>query len=117
MLYEVITVRMDNTLAIRLYERLGFEDHRILPGYYEDGLSGPLRHRVGDDLLGKHHEAEHVHEVGAPRIVAAEADVGIEPPGTAESRLCRRCPGLQATARASPGSLGRAYGPQGFRLV
>ena len=28
---------MDNIPAIRLYERLGFEDIAVKPGYYEDG--------------------------------------------------------------------------------
>ncbi len=32
-----LEVRMDNMPAIRLYERLGFSDTQVLPGYYEDG--------------------------------------------------------------------------------
>lgn len=32
-----LEVRMDNIPAIRLYERLGFSETSILPGYYEDG--------------------------------------------------------------------------------
>lgn len=32
-----LEVRMDNMAAIRLYERLGFVDTQVLPGYYEDG--------------------------------------------------------------------------------
>jgi len=32
-----LEVRMDNMAAIRLYERLGFADTAVLPGYYEDG--------------------------------------------------------------------------------
>lgn len=32
-----LEVRMDNIPAIRLYERLGFTDTKVLPGYYEDG--------------------------------------------------------------------------------
>jgi ribosomal protein S18 acetylase RimI-like enzyme len=32
-----LEVRMENVFAIRLYERLGFSDSAVLPGYYEDG--------------------------------------------------------------------------------
>jgi ribosomal-protein-alanine N-acetyltransferase len=32
-----LEVRMDNMPAIGLYERLGFTDTAVLPGYYEDG--------------------------------------------------------------------------------
>jgi ribosomal-protein-alanine acetyltransferase len=39
-----LEVRMDNIPALRLYESLGFEDIKILPGYYEDGTHG-MRYR------------------------------------------------------------------------
>ena len=43
-----LEVRLDNTTAIRLYERLGFEDAQLLPGYYEDGALGMVyRKRIG----------------------------------------------------------------------
>lgn len=32
-----LEVRMDNIPAIRFYEKLGFIDTAVLPGYYEDG--------------------------------------------------------------------------------
>lgn len=32
-----LEVRMDNPAAIRLYERCGFTDTKMRPGYYEDG--------------------------------------------------------------------------------
>lgn len=32
-----LEVRMDNLPAVRLYERLGFSDTAVLPGYYDDG--------------------------------------------------------------------------------
>ncbi len=37
-----LEARMGNTPAIRLYEKLGFEAVRILPGYYEDGAHGTV---------------------------------------------------------------------------
>jgi ribosomal-protein-alanine N-acetyltransferase len=34
-----LEVRLDNLAAIRLYERCGFTDTKVLPGYYEDGTA------------------------------------------------------------------------------
>ena len=39
-----LEVRLDNGVAIGLYERLGYTDVQILPGYYEDGTHG-MRYR------------------------------------------------------------------------
>jgi ribosomal protein S18 acetylase RimI-like enzyme len=39
-----LEVRLDNGVAIGLYERLGYADVQILPGYYEDGTHG-MRYR------------------------------------------------------------------------
>jgi ribosomal protein S18 acetylase RimI-like enzyme len=34
-----LEVRPDNSSAIRLYEKLGYKNVQVLPGYYEDGSS------------------------------------------------------------------------------
>jgi len=39
-----LEVRLDNGVAINLYEQLGYKDSQILSGYYEDGAHG-MRYR------------------------------------------------------------------------
>jgi ribosomal-protein-alanine N-acetyltransferase len=41
-----LEVRVTNTAAIRLYERLGFERRKILPAYYADGEDAYLMSKL-----------------------------------------------------------------------
>lgn len=43
-----LEVRMENVLAIQFYERLGFSDTAVLPGYYEDGAHAFVMRRELD---------------------------------------------------------------------
>ncbi len=41
-----LEVRVSNNTAIRLYERLGFERRKIIPGYYADGEDAFLMSKI-----------------------------------------------------------------------
>lgn len=43
-----LEVRMDNMDAIRLYNRCGFTDTAVIPGYYEDGAHAFVLQKVLD---------------------------------------------------------------------